>query len=151
MQNKRLVLLYFFSLFIAFFAHAGDEDIEYDTSNEDTRRLIGYFYNSSDIFVKFIFNGTFTPRIVTRNSKTGALADYGYFYTNDYWNSYLPVNSRILVAVFSGGYSCYYFNITKPTFGNIEVTGASNLTVYGDGIAFQQLLSTFSIYGCPNP
>ncbi|MCK5892923.1 MAG: hypothetical protein KAG53_00660 [Endozoicomonadaceae bacterium] len=151
MHKKRLALLCF-SLFIAFFAHAGDEDIEYsDTSNKYVNRLIGYFYNSSDIFVKFIFNGTFTPRIVTRNSQTGALADYGYFYTNDYWNGYLPVNSRILVAVFSGGYSCYYFNITKPTFGNIEVTGALNVTTYGDGIAFQQLLSTFSIYGCPNP
>ncbi len=153
MKTNRLFLFFFFSLFIAFFAHANEEDI--NDGNNHAYKVSGNFDDRAEISVKFLPGTGFVSWILTRNSETGALDDYGRFYVDDHWSGYLPENSRILIAMRGNGVNCYYFKVVKPTFGHIELIGASGSPsieiAAGDALAIERLYNTHSAAWCPDP
>ncbi len=150
MKTNRLFPFFFFSLLIAFFTQASEEDI-----NDHAYKVSSNFDDRAEISVQFLPGTGFVSWILTRNSETGALDDYGRFYVNDHWTGYLPEDSRVLIAMRGNGVNCFYFKVVKPSFGHIELVGASGSPsidiAAGDALVIERLYNTHSAAWCPDP
>ena len=153
MKTARTFLFYFFSLLPSLFAYASEGN--FNETNEHQYKVSANFDDRAEISIEFISGTAYVSWILTRNSETGALDDYGRHYVGDFWKSYLPVDSNILVAVRGNGVNCYYFRVKEPTFGHIEMGGSavtpSIEIVAGEALEIKRLYNTLSPAGCPDP
>ena len=108
----------------------------------------------AEISVDFIPGTAFIAWIVTRDSDSKRIHDYGTYGVNGHWQAKLPKNSRVMVGVqgFANKY-CRYFEIKNTTYANLNFWGTCDLSHYeiteGDAVEFEKEI--ISLNRCPDP
>ena len=153
MKIVRLYPLFFFSLFLALFSNAHDEPVE-KSANLNDRSLVRRA-DLAEISVKFLPGTAYLAYIYSRNSETGVLHNYGTYYVNSHWHTFLPVGSRFKITVLGAGKHCRFFTVVNPTHSHLEFWGSSDHSkfehVAGDAVVLDDFYTTHAVYGCPDP
>ena len=175
MKIVRLYPLFFFSLLMALFSYAHDKPVEknaYNTYFEERKAEITipdlisepeYISRPdasgkpelAEVSVKFLPGTAYLAYIYAHNHDTGVLQNFGTFYVNSHWHTFLPVGSKFKITVLGAGKHCRFFTVVNATYAHLEFWGTSDHSKYeyvgGDAIIEEDFYTTHSVHGCPDP